>query len=841
MCAVQRQKTMNITELSVDIEGMSCASCVKRVENVAAKVRGVQAATVNLATERLKLTAEPGFSAEELCRSIQTAGYGVRKTTIELGIEGMSCASCVARVEKVLRALPGVTAASVNLATERASVETIGGADAYQAIAKAVETAGYQPTQQGAGQIDRTQEKAAEIVALRRDLLLAAVLTLPIFILEMGSHVYPPMHHWLMGAIPTQTLYIAYFVLTSIVMFGPGRRFFRKGFPALLRAAPDMNSLVALGASAAYGYSVVATFLPQVLPPEARFVYYEAAAVIITLILLGRFLEARAKGRTSQAIGRLVGLQAKSARVERDGAVSEVALDAVVPGDIVIIRPGEKIPVDGEVIDGASYIDEAMISGEPMPVAKSAGSNVIGGTINKTGSFRFRATKVGGDTMLAQIIRLIESAQGAKLPIQMLVDRVTGWFVPAVMAVAVITCVSWMIFGPAPAYTFALINAVAVLIIACPCAMGLATPTSIMVGTGRAAELGILFRKGEALQQLRSARIVAFDKTGTLTRGKPELTDIIVAPGFDENAVLAWAAAVEAASEHPIGEAIVRAAKARDLQVSIAVGFEALPGHGVAASVGDHQVEVGSRHHFASRHYDLADLVERADQLAALGKTPVFIAVDGRLAAAIVVADAVRPTSRSVIDGLHARGIKVAMITGDNRRTADAIARQLGIDDVLAEVLPEGKMAAIQQLRRGDTVVAYVGDGINDAPALVEADIGIAVGTGTDVAIESADVVLVGGDLRGLVDAIALSQATMRNIAQNLFWAFGYNILLIPVAAGALYPAFGVLLSPMIGAGAMAMSSVFVLGNALRLKRFASSAPGGERTYHGASLAGAKP
>ncbi|SAK97346.1 heavy metal translocating P-type ATPase [Caballeronia pedi] len=814
---------MTTAELSIQIEGMSCASCVKRVENAALKVSGVERATVNLATERLALATAQGFSADALAAAIKASGYGVRTVTAELGIEGMTCASCVARVEKVLRALPGVTSAKVNLATERATVEAIGDAGLQRAIAGAIAKAGYKLVSQS-DQPDRAQDKAAEIAHLRRDFILAAVLTLPIFIIEMGSHVYEPMHDWVMSAIPMHALYIAYFVLSSIVLFGPGWRFFRKGYPGLLRGAPDMNSLVALGASAAYGYSLVTTFLPSALPSEARFVYYEAAAVIVTLILLGRLLEARAKGRTSQAIGRLVRLQAKSARVERDGGVLEVALDAVTPGDVVVIRPGERIPVDGEVIDGSSHVDEAMISGEPMPVAKSAGSNVIGGTINRAGSFRFRATKVGGDTMLAQIIRLVQSAQGAKLPIQMLVDRVTGWFVPAVLAIAVITGATWMIFGPAPAYTYALINAVAVLIIACPCAMGLATPTSIMVGTGRAAELGILFRKGEALQQLRAVQVVAFDKTGTLTRGKPDLTDIIVAPKFDERQVLAYAAAVEAGSEHPIGEAIVRAAESRDMNVPSASNFDALPGHGVVATVEGHRVEVGSRHHFSERGYDLSGLSARAEALAALGKTPVYCAIDGRAAAAIVVADTVRPTSRGVIDALHGLGVKVAMITGDNRRTAEAIAKQLGIDNVLAEVLPEGKMDAIRQLQQGGTVVAYVGDGINDAPALVGADVGIAVGSGTDVAIESADVVLIGGDLRGVTNALAVSKATMRNIAQNLFWAFGYNVLLIPVAAGVLFPAFGILLSPMIGAGAMAMSSVFVLGNALRLKRFTTQA-----------------
>ena len=814
---------MTATELSFHVEGMSCASCVRRVETAATKLAGVDRAAVNLATEKLALSVGEGFSPDALSQAIASAGYKLRAGHVEFGVEGMSCASCVARVEKALRAVPGVASASVNLATERATVETLAEVDPA-IIARTIEKAGYKPVRLQDASQTRQDGKAAEVRALRRDLFIAAVLTLPIFIVEMGSHLYDPMHHWVMGIIPTRTLHLVYFVLSSVVMFGPGLRFFRKGYPALLRGAPDMNSLVALGTTAAYGYSLVTTFFPQALPTQARFVYYEAVVVIITLILLGRMLEAGAKGRTSQAISRLVGLQAKSARVERDGVARDVPLEEVVPGDIVVVRPGERIAVDGKVVDGASHVDEAMISGEPMPVAKSAGSDVIGGTINRTGSFRFRATKVGGDTMLAQIIRMVEAAQGSKLPIQMLVDRVTGWFVPAVMAVAIVTFAIWMMFGPSPAYTFALINAVAVLIIACPCAMGLATPTSIMVGTGRAAELGVLFRKGEALQQLRSAQVVAFDKTGTLTRGKPELTDIVTAGGFEADAVLALVAAVEKASEHPIGEAIVRAAEGRGLSLPAVGGFQATPGHGVTATVDGRLVEVGSRHHFEAQDRDFSALVGPAEEFASAGKTPVYAAVDGRMVAAIAVADTLKPTSRSVVAALHEAGIKVAMITGDNRRTAETVGRQLGIDHVLAEVLPQGKMEAIRKLQQDGAVVAFVGDGINDAPALVGADIGIAVGSGTDVAIESADVVLIGGDLRGVGDAIAVSRATMRNIAQNLFWAFGYNILLIPVAAGALYPAFGILLSPMIGAGAMALSSVFVLGNALRLRRFR---PGG--------------
>jgi Cu+-exporting ATPase len=808
--------------LTLTIEGMSCASCVKRVETVAGRVPGVEDSSVNLASESLTLRTGEGFSAGALAVAVKKAGYGVAPRKLEIAVEGMTCASCVRRVENAILRVAGVLAASVNLATERASVDLLGGEPQQAAVLRAIETAGYAAhSADGAGSGEsRDAGKAEEVRRLQRDVMIAAILTLPLFMLEMGSHLFPPLHHWLMASLSTTSLYLLYFALATAVMFGPGRRFLTKGFPALLRGAPDMNSLVALGTSAAYGYSVVVTFAPQLLPPVAHNIYYEAAAVIVALILVGRLLEARAKGRTSQAIKRLVGLQAKSARVVKNGAVVEVPLEAVAVGDVIVIRPGEKVPVDGEVTEGSSFVDEAMISGEPIPVAKAQGDAVIGGTINKTGSFRFCATKVGADTMLAQIIRLVEEAQGSKLPIQLLVDQVTAWFVPAVMAVAAATFTLWAIFGPEPAYTFAMVNAVAVLIVACPCAMGLATPTSIMVGTGRGAEIGVLFRKGDALQQLRAARVVALDKTGTLTKGRPELTDLLVAPECDEAEVLAQVAAVEAQSEHPIAEAIVTAAGQRGLALASPSAFEAVPGYGVKAIVAGRRVEVGADRFMAKLGYDLAAFAADIDRLADEGKTPLFAAIDGKIAAAIAVADPVKPTSRQAVEQLHAMGIRIAMITGDNRRTAEAIGRTLGIDQVIAEVLPAGKVAALHRLRAGGDTLAFVGDGINDAPALAEADIGIAIGTGTDVAIESADVVLVGGDLLGAVNAIALSRATMRNIKQNLFWAFGYNVLLIPVAAGLLYPAFGLLLSPMLGAGAMALSSVFVLSNALRLRGF---------------------
>jgi Cu+-exporting ATPase len=608
--------------------------------------------------------------------------------------------------------------------------------------------------------------------------------------------------------------------LSTLVLFGPGLRFFNKGLPALLHGRPDMNSLVAVGSAAAWAYSVVATVAPEILPDGTANLYYEAAAVIITFILLGRMLEARAKGRTGEAIKRLMALQPKKARVLRDGEAVEIPLDRVAVDDIVVVRPGEKVAVDGEVIEGSSYVDESMVTGEPVPKPKSVGTEVIGGTINKTGAFSFRTTKVGSDTVLSQIIRMVEAAQGAKLPIQALVDRVTGWFVPAVMLIAGTTFMVWLIFGPDPALSFALINAVAVLIIACPCAMGLATPTSIMVGTGRAAEMGILFRKGEALQTLRDAKVIALDKTGTLTMGRPELTDLLTVEGFKRDEVLALVASAEGHSEHPIAEAIVGAAKRAGLVIEACEDFEALPGFGVRGRVSGRLVEVGADRLIERLGLDISRLADEVARLAEEGKSPLYAVIDGRLAAIIAVADPIKATTPQAIEALRALGLKIAMITGDNRHTAAAIARQLGIDQIAAEVLPGGKVEAIQQLRRSGSKVAFVGDGINDAPALAAADVGIAIGTGTDVAIQSADVVLMSGDLSGVPNAVALSRATMRNIKQNLFWAFGYNAVLVPVAAGVFFPAYDILLSPILASAAMALSSVFVLGNALRLKAF---------------------
>lgn len=825
--------------VSIPVEGMTCASCVRRVETAAAKVPGVAASSVNFATKKLTVEPAEGFSAKTLGAAIKKIGYEVAPERHEFSVEGLKSVVDADRLKGILTAIATTFSADVDLANGKVFVDGIGGRRERDMLVETAKTAGFvlrapmaahhhshseYAHHPDAGGGHDHMHHAGEEDALKRDLTIAAILTAPLFVLEMGGHLYEPMHHWLMGIIDTQNLYYLYFLLATAVIFGPGLRFLRAGFPALLRGAPEMNSLVALGVTAAYLYSAVVTFAPSLLPEEAHYVYYEAATVIVTLILTGRLLEARASGKTGDAIRKLASLQAKAARVERDGKTLEIAPEDVREGDIVVIRPGERLAVDGEVIEGSSYVDESMISGEPVPVEKLAGAKVVGGTINKTGAFKFRATKVGADTMLAQIIRMVEEAQGSKLPIQLLVDRVTALFVPVVIAIAILTFAVWAIFGPEPAYSFALVNAVAVLIIACPCAMGLATPTSIMVGTGRAAELGVLFRKGQALQELRSANIVVVDKTGTITKGRPELTDLVVADGFEENEVLTLVAAVEAHSEHPIAEAIVKAAEERKLlgperlNPQTVESFESVTGYGIAAIVNGRRVEVGADRYMTRLGLAVDAFTDAAARMGDEGKTPLYAAIDGKLAGAIAVADPLKPSSVSAIKALQDMDIEVVMVTGDNARTANAIARQVGIEKVVAEVLPEGKVKAIHALREGGKTVAFVGDGINDAPALAEADIGIAIGTGTDVAIESADVVLVGGDLTGAVNAVEMSRATIRNIKENLFWAFGYNVALIPVAAGVLYPAFGITLSPMIGAGAMALSSVFVLANALRLK-----------------------
>ena len=806
--------------LPLAISGMHCASCVRRVEAAIAKVPGVASAVVSLATERADIVLEPSADHASVMTATEAAvaqtGFAVLPRRLQIGIDGMHCASCVRRVESALRAAPGVRSASVNLASEQATVEAASWLD-LATLDAAVIGAGFKPRGRGDDTAkNRADAKAGEYRALKRDLIIAVALTLPIVALAMGAE---PMFGREVMAKEGGLLRIVMFLLASAVLFGPGLRFYRAGLPTLWHRAPDMNALVVLGATAAWGYSTVATFAPHILPRGTDQVYFEAAAVIVTLILVGRIVEARCKGRTGEAIERLLGLRPRTARVERDGAFMETALDLVQVGDIVQVQPGERIPVDGIVRDGSSTVDESMLTGEPLPVAKTAKARITGGTINGTGSLTFRADKVGADTVLAQIIRTVETAQGAKLPIQAQIDRATQWFVPAVIAAAVLTFIGWMIFAPAPALASSLVAAVSVLIVACPCAMGLATPVSIMVATGRAAAFGVLFRNGEALQALRDARVVAFDKTGTLTNGRPTLTDVLPAVGFERSAVVTMAAAVEAASEHPLAAAIVAAAKADGLSVPTIHGFAAQPGLGATAELDGTRLTIGADRMMAKADIDVASFAPAAAKLAAEGKSCLYLAVDDRTAALLAITDAIKPTAQDAVASLHALGLATAMVTGDGRRTADVVAQSVGIDHVLAEIMPDGKADAVRSLQSRGPVV-FVGDGINDAPALATADVGIAIGTGTDIAIESADVVLAAGDLHGIVTALALSRATIRNIRQNLFWAFGYNILLLPVAAGLLYPSFGIRLSPMLGAAAMAFSSVFVLLNALRLQRF---------------------
>ena len=815
--------------ISIPVTGMSCAACANRVERALSKTDGVSAANVNLATERATVEYDPGsVDPRDLVGAVEGAGYGAEVRRTSFGVTGMTCASCVGRVEKALRKAPGVLDVNVNLATEKATVEYLAGSAASRDFEKAVEGAGYGVVREE----EQTSEDAGvrEYRRLRRDFVLAAVLTALILV---GSL---PMMFGVMWPVPMGLLNLALLALATPVQFWSGWRFYRGAWGALRHGQANMNTLVAVGTSAAYLYSAVATLAPGLFAGtgDRADVYFDTSALIITLILLGRLLEARAKGRTGEAIKKLAGLQAKTARVVRDGAEVDVPVEEVEVGDIVVVRPGEKVPVDGVVVGGESAVDEAMISGEPIPVTKRTGDEVIGATVNGTGTFRFRATKVGKETALSQIMRMVEEAQGSKAPIQRLADRISGVFVPVVMALATVTFLAWWIFGPEPAFTLALLNFVAVLIIACPCAMGLATPTSIMVGTGRGAERGILVKGGEALENAHRITTVVLDKTGTLTLGKPSLTDIISTNGIPEDELLRLAASAERGSEHPLGQAIVSGARERGITLVDAENFDAPTGRGVRATVDGHALLVGSRRLMDESGVSEDGLSSIAEELSAAGKTPVFVAVDGVSAGIVAVADTMREESREAVEALRRMGLEVAMITGDNRRTASAIARELGIGRVLAEVLPEEKSGEVEKLQAEGEVVAMVGDGINDAPALARADVGIAIGTGTDVAMEAADLTLISGDVRGVARAIKLSKATIRNIRQNLFWAFAYNVLLIPVAAGVLYPLFAGgavpealrpflgeygFLNPVLAAAAMALSSVTVVTNALRLRR----------------------
>ena len=739
--------------------------------------------------------------------------------TLVMSVSNMSCASCAGRVDKALRQLPGVLAVDVNLATETVQVTYTPDLASRADFIAASTAAGYaaqEHSEDSHGQVQARKQQLAE--AYGRRSRLAVFLAAPVIILGMGGHILPGFERLIADVIGQKANWIIQCIFATAVLFGPGLDFYRRGFPALWRGAPDMNSLVALGTGAAYAFSLIATFLPQVLPEGVSGVYYEPASLIVVLILFGRDLENRAKGRTGKAIQSLLGLRVKTAQVRRAGKFVECPIEEIVVGDVLSLRPGERVAVDGVVHEGSSYIDESMITGEPRPVEKSTGAALTAGTVNGMGHVIYEARRVGHDTTLSQIIQLVEQAQGAKLPIKALVDRLTLWFVPMVLTLAFVTVTVWMIWGPAPALPYALVAGVCVLIIACPCAMGLATPTSIMVGTGRAAEMGVLFRKGDALQLLADVDVIAFDKTGTLTRGQPVLTDLDVADGLGRRAALQVMASVEQGSDHPIARAIVMAAAEEGLDLLPIQDGQTYAGLGLSAHVAGEEVILGTERFMRERGIDVKGYHGSAEALASQGKSVIFAARAGQVIALAGVSDALKPSTQGAIAQLKAAGITVVMLTGDRRDAALQIAADLGIDQVHAELLPADKSRVLAELKTKARQLAFVGDGINDAPALAAADIGIALGTGTDVAVESADIVLMSGDLLGVVNAIEMSRLTLRNIKQNLFWAFGYNVALIPVAAGALYPAFGMLLSPILAAAAMALSSIFVLANALRLR-----------------------
>ncbi len=797
--------------LTMAIPGMSCGGCVGRVEAALGRLPGIGPAEANLANRTLRISPGPGGTAQVI-DALTRAGYPPRTETLRLRIEGMHCASCVGRVEAALAAVPGVISAHVLLPQDAAVIEALSGAVDPADLAAASAGAGYAAVPVGGAATDRGA--ADEAGAALRRAAIAGALTLPVFLTEMGGHAIPALHHALVAAIGPRTLWLIQFVLASLVLAGPGRGFFRVGLPALARGAPDMNSLVAVGTLAAWSYSTVVLFAPGLLPETARAAYFEAAAVIVTLILVGRWMEARAKARAGGAIRSLVALQPDTAQVLRNGVAREVPVAGIRVGDRVRLRPGERVAVDGRVVEGRSDIDEAMLTGEPLPVAKGPGDPVTAGTVNGTASLTYEATAVGSETRLAGIVRMVETAQATRLPVQALVNRIALWFVPAVMALSALTVAVWLLAGQGPG--LALVAGVSVLIIACPCAMGLATPMSIMVGSGRAAELGVLFRQGDALQALQRVRTVAFDKTGTLTEGRPVVVGLAAAPGWDVSGALALVAAAETASDHPAAHAILARAEGMDLPE--ATDAAAKPGLGVTARVGDRAVLAGSARMMAEAGIDLSVFAAKRTEAESAGQTVLFGAVDGQPALFLAVADRIKTGAAEAVVDLHRQGVRVALISGDGEPAAAAVGDALGIDRVVAGVLPEGKVAALGDLA-ADGPVAFVGDGINDAPVLAAADVGIAIGSGSDVAIEAADVVLTSGDPRGAVQAIGISRRTMTNIRQNLGWAFGYNVALIPVAAGALYPVSGWLLSPALAAGAMALSSVLVVLNALRLNR----------------------
>jgi Cu+-exporting ATPase len=813
---------------SLKISGMTCAACAQRIEKAVNRLDGVSNASVNFATEKLSVEFDSQkLSKERIRETIEKTGYGIieeaQKRTVTIPIGGMTCAACAQRIEKALGKSDGVTHVSVNLATEKATVEYDPQKTKLSAIKSVIEKTGYKALEiEKKNAVDEDKlRKQKEIKTLWTKFIISAVFGIPLLYLAMGSMIW-----WLKFPIPAflrpmqyPLVYAMVQILLVIPVVAAGHKFYTVGFKALIQRSPNMDSLIAIGTTAAITYSLYSTYQIYIGNFKAvEGLYFETAGVIITLILLGKSLEAVSKGKTSEAIKKLMGLAPKTAIVIQDGKEIELPIDEVEIGDVIVVKPGEKIPVDGEVLEGHTSIDESMLTGESMPIDKKAGDKVYAASINKNGSIRFKATKVGGDTALAQIIKLVEDAQGSKAPIAQMADIVSGYFVPIVCAIALIAFTAWMIGGQT--LIFSLTIFIAVLVIACPCALGLATPTAIMVGTGKGAEYGILIKGGEALETTHKINTIVFDKTGTITEGKPEVTDIIAAGGFTQERLLQIAASAEKGSEHPLGEAIVRGAEKSKLEMIKPSKFEAIPGHGIEVEIDGIHTLIGNRKLMDSRKISMKEFEKESDRLAGEGKTPMYIAMDNKLSGIIAVADVVKESSAKAIKKLQSMGIEVAMITGDNRKTAEAIAKQVGITKVLAEVLPQDKSNEVKKLQAEGKKVSMVGDGINDAPALAQADIGIAIGSGTDVAMESADIVLMKSDLMDVPTAIQLSRSTIRNIKQNLFWAFGYNVLGIPIAAGILHLFGGPLLNPIFAAAAMSMSSVSVLSNALRLKRF---------------------
>lgn len=814
-------KEVQAKKALLKVTGMTCASCVKRVEDALRGLNGVSEASVNLASEKAAVTFDPSqVSINDMANAVKDAGYGVVIETVTLPVQGMTCASCVKRIEDALRDTSGVIGVSVNLATERVTIKYSPTEVTLPELKKTITDAGYTVPEIKAEKELVDTERASrkkEMGDLTLKLVLSGIAALAIMVLMFFGSYIP-----IVSSLPHEWIMYISFVLATPVQFWIGWRFYKGSYAALKHGAADMNVLIAVGTSAAYFYSVVATFAPQLVAigGEMPATYYDTSTMIIALILLGRLLEARAKGQTSEAIRRLTGLRARTARVIGDGHEQDIPVEDVKVDDIVVVRPGEKIPVDGVITEGYSSVDESMITGEPIPASKKVGDNVIGATINKTGSFRFKAIKVGRDTVLSQIIKMVEEAQGTKAPIQRLADRVASVFVPVVIGLGILTFIAWYFLGPKPAFLMALLNFISVLIIACPCAMGLATPTAIMVGTGKGAQYGILIKGGESLENAYRINTIVLDKTGTITKGEPSLVDIVPMAGFTIDEVVHFASSAEKGSEHPLGEAIVKGAQAKNIPLSDATKFDAVPGKGIVAEVDKRIVMVGNAKLMEYEEIPLDEMQKVFEKLSAEGKTPMYVSVDDRPAGVIAVADTIKEGSKEAIAAFKKLGIETIMVTGDNRKTAEAIARQVGIDKVLAEVLPQDKANEVNKLQAEGKNVAMVGDGINDAPALAQANTGIAIGTGTDIAIESSDITLMSGDLRSVVTAIKLSRATIRTIRMNLFWAFFYNVVGIPIAAGILYPWFHFLLNPIIAAAAMAFSSVSVVSNSLLLNRF---------------------